>query len=51
MASSRSSSNLPSSSKQPSPSKARISLDGWAVLIALLAAVLVRAGVLKAVPW
>jgi hypothetical protein len=34
-----------------SSSKLSISLDTWAVLIALLAAVLVRAGVLKAVPW
>jgi len=31
--------------------KLRISLDTWAVLIALLVAVLVRAGVLKSVPW
>jgi hypothetical protein len=29
----------------------RISLDTWAVLLALLAALLVRVGVLKTVPW
>jgi hypothetical protein len=32
-------------------SKFRISVDSWAVVLALLAALLVRAGVLKAVPW
>jgi len=29
----------------------RISLDTWAVLLALLAALLVRTGVFKVVPW
>jgi hypothetical protein len=29
----------------------RISLDTWAVLLALAAALLVRFGVLKTVPW
>ena len=29
----------------------RVSLDAWAVASALLAALLVRAGVLKHVPW
>jgi len=29
----------------------RISLDTWAVAIALVAALLVRAGLLKHVPW
>jgi hypothetical protein len=29
----------------------RISLDTWAVLLSLLAALLVRAGVLKVIPW
>jgi MYXO-CTERM domain-containing protein len=33
------------------PSSRRISLDAWAVALALLAALLVRLGVLKAVPW
>jgi len=51
MESSRSSSKLPSSPEPPSPSKPRISVDNWAVLIALLAALLVRVGVLKVVPW
>jgi hypothetical protein len=29
----------------------RISLDTWAVLVALLAAILIRAGVITRVPW
>lgn len=29
----------------------RLSLDSWAVVVALLAALLVRAGVLKHIPW
>jgi hypothetical protein len=29
----------------------RISLDTWAVLLAFAAALLVRLGILKAVPW
>ena len=29
----------------------RLSLDAWAVLVAFLAALLVRAGVFKHVPW
>jgi hypothetical protein len=29
----------------------KISLDTWAVLVALLAALLIRAGVLKHIPW
>jgi hypothetical protein len=29
----------------------RLSLDTWAVLVALLAALLVRAGVFKHIPW
>ena len=29
----------------------RLSLDSWAVAIALAAALLVRAGVLKHIPW
>jgi hypothetical protein len=33
------------------PSKLRISTDGWAVLLAILAALLVRAGILATVPW
>jgi hypothetical protein len=32
-------------------SQRRISLDSWAVGLALLAALLVRFGILKAVPW
>jgi hypothetical protein len=33
------------------PRKKRLSIDTWAVLIALAAALLVRAGVLTRVPW
>lgn len=29
----------------------RLSLDGWAVVLALLAALLVRFGVFKHIPW
>ncbi|HXJ03772.1 MAG TPA: hypothetical protein VNH65_01650 [Candidatus Acidoferrum sp.] len=29
----------------------RLSLDSWAVVIALVAALLVRAGVFKHIPW
>lgn len=39
----------------PSPDKTlwfdRLSLDTWAVLLAFAAALLVRFGVLKSVPW
>ena len=34
-----------------SRSKSYLSLDTWAVILALLAALLVRTGVLKSVPW
>jgi hypothetical protein len=40
--------------KAESPTKAsnkRFSLDTWAVFLALLAALLVRVGVLKHIPW
>lgn len=33
------------------PLSRRISLDTWAVIVALLAALLIRLGVLKTVPW
>jgi hypothetical protein len=33
------------------PSRFRLSVDSWAVIVALGAALLVRAGVLKAVVW
>jgi hypothetical protein len=35
----------------PLPSKSRISVDTWAVIIALLMVVLIRIGILKAIPW
>jgi len=38
-------------SHSPVPSKSRISVDTWAVIIALLMIVLVRTGILKAIPW
>ena len=38
-------------SLSPSKSKLHISVDGWAVILALIAALLVRAGVIRAVPW
>ena len=34
-----------------STSARRLSLDSWAVLLALAAALLVRIGILKTVPW
>jgi hypothetical protein len=34
-----------------STSHRRFSLDSWAVLLALAAALLVRLGILKTVPW
>lgn len=37
--------------QSPVPSKTPISIDSWAVVLALLAALLIRIGVLKAVPW
>jgi hypothetical protein len=35
----------------PEPKKSLLSLDTWAVLLALAAALLVRSGVLTHVPW
>jgi hypothetical protein len=35
----------------PSKNPWRLSLDSWAVVVALLAALLVRAGVIKHIPW
>ncbi len=35
----------------PVPNKSRISVDTWAVILALLAVVLIRTGILKAIPW
>jgi hypothetical protein len=37
--------------QSPVPSKSRISVDTWAVILALLAVVLIRTGILKAIPW
>lgn len=37
---------------QPKPkSTQRFSLDSWAVLLALAAAVLIRAGIIHRIPW
>lgn len=38
-------------SKAEAKAASRISLDTWAVILALLAAALVRFGVLPRVPW
>jgi hypothetical protein len=38
-------------SSLPLPSKPRLSLDSWAVILALLAVLLIRAGVFNVVPW
>jgi hypothetical protein len=35
----------------PAPKKWLLSLDSWAVLAALLAALLIRAGALRHIPW
>ncbi len=35
----------------PVPSKPGISVDTWAVIIALLTVVLIRTGILKTIPW
>jgi hypothetical protein len=32
-------------------SKLRVSVDGWAVILALAAALLVRIGLVRVVPW
>ena len=37
--------------QSPVPSKSRISVDTWAVILALLAVVLIRTGIIKAIPW
>ena len=38
-------------SQSPLPSKSRISVDTWAVIIAFLVVVLIRTGILKTIPW
>lgn len=35
----------------PTKSTPRFSLDAWAVLLALTAAILIRAGVIHRIPW
>ena len=35
----------------PEPKKRLLSLDTWAVLLALVAALLIRTGVLTRIPW
>jgi hypothetical protein len=39
------------SSPKEAPTKRGISLDEWAVVAALLLALIVRVGILKQVPW
>jgi len=36
---------------KPSESRWKLSLDTWAVVVALLLALLVRTGVFKHIPW
>jgi hypothetical protein len=38
-------------SQAPTKSAPRFSLDAWAVLLALAAAVLIRIGVIHRIPW
>ena len=40
-----------SASPSPRSSSLPLSMDVWAVIVAFLLAVLVRAGILKHVPW
>jgi len=40
-----------SDSQTQPKSKSKLSLDTWAVLLALLAAILVRVGVITRIPW
>jgi hypothetical protein len=42
---------MSTNTQPPLPKKKWLSLDTWAVLIALAAALLIRAGVLPHVPW
>lgn len=37
--------------KTEGPKKFRLSLDAWAVIVALLSAVLIRTGIIARVPW
>jgi hypothetical protein len=37
--------------QSPLPSKSRISVDTWAVIIAFLVVLLIRTGILKTIPW
>ena len=39
------------SPQSPAKSAPRFSLDSWAVLVALAAAVLIRTGVIHRIPW
>jgi hypothetical protein len=37
--------------KVENPKRFQLSLDSWAVIVALLAALLIRTGVISRVPW
>ena len=37
--------------KAENPKKFQLSLDAWSVIIALLAAIAIRAGLIARVPW
>jgi len=41
----------PSDAKAVDPKTFRISLDTWAVIVSLLAAILIRTGIITRVPW
>ncbi len=40
-----------SMAKAEDPKKYQLSLDTWAVIVSLLAALLIRAGIITRVPW
>ena len=42
---------MTNTNSQTKPKSPRFSLDAWAVLIALAAAVLIRVGLIHRIPW
>jgi hypothetical protein len=41
----------PPTSKSLTPKRSLLAVDTWAVLVALLAALLIRTGIITRVPW